>query len=175
MANIFIILRNILFFITLLSYTSFSFAQNLVEKKPTKSPMEELSFLIGNWAGEGISYAVDGSKLLYYDTEFVRYDLNGALLLINARGYRDGKTTYQLHTVIHYDMESKHYIYSPYSANGTRPFTCNLKNKQFICYTMQKNFRLIFQRLPNGVWNEYGERKTETGWRKTFETKLSAV
>ncbi len=145
-------------------------------EETVETAMEKLNFLVGNWAGEGLSYSADGSVSKYHDEEFIRYDLDRQILLINARGSQDGKTTYQLHTVIYFDSKTGHYIYSPYSANGTRPFTCTLTNEdQFICYTKNRDFRLTFQRLDSGIWNEFGERKNGDTWRKTFETKLSAV
>ena len=171
-----------IFSFLLLSFSSPSIAyeqslekSEIEEKNPEYVAMEKLNFLVGNWAGEGVSYSSDGMVSEYYDEEFVRYDLDGQILLINARGSRDGKTSYQLHTVIYFDSKAGHYIYSPYSAKGTRPFTCDLIGQQFICYTQSRDFRLIFQRLPNGKWNEYGERKNGDIWRKTFETKLSTV
>lgn len=168
--------RQILFLLSALLICVSASAQEVQEKSPELKAIAKLNFLVGNWAGQGISYDAGGTKTTYYDEEFVRYDLDGDILLINARGSRDGETTYQLHTVIHYDKLSKNYIYSPYTATGTRPFTCNLTDEnQFICYTMTKDFRLIFQRLPDGRWNEYGESKINDGWQKTFETILSAV
>ncbi len=157
-----------------LTFPAIGHANDATTEINEKAAMEKLNFLVGNWAGEGVSYNVDGTASNYFDEEFVRYDLDGKILLINARGSNDGVTNYQLHTVIHYDIISKNYIYSPYSGKLTRPFTCNLTDgNQFICYTKTQSFRLIFQRLPDGRWNEYGERKTKDGWQKTFETILS--
>lgn len=150
-------------------------AQEALENSPQYQALEKLNFLVGNWAGQGISYDADGVASEYFDTEFVRYDLSGEILLINANGYANGKISYQLHTVIHYDIAAKKYVYSPYSANGTRPFTCDLVSKRLICLNESQDFRLTFQRLTDGIWNEYGERHYGDGWRKTFETKLSPV
>lgn len=150
-------------------------AQEAAPKSPQYRALEKLSFLIGNWSGQGISYDSDGVASEYYDREFVRYDLGGEILLINASGYANGKISYQLHTVIHYNVDTHKYIYAPYTANGARPFTCDLLNKQLICLNESKDFRLTFQRLADGSWNEYGERNYHDGWRKTFETKLSPV
>jgi len=138
-----------------------------------KSAIEQLDFLVGHWAGDGVSYDKDGVKTQYYDTEHVRFDLDRNLLLINAQGQRYGDTTYQLHTVIYYDEAAGNYVYTPYSGMRTpRPFRCDLVAEQFICLTEAKTFRLIFQRLPDGHWNEFGERLEDGVWRKTFETKL---
>ena len=140
------------------------------------TPIAKLDFLTGNWAGPGVSYASDGSQSTYHDTEYVRFDLDASLLLINARGKKpNGDTIYQLHTVINYDEAAGHYWYTPYSDKGRKAssFSCELVDKQFICLTEDKSFRLTFQRLEDGTWNEFGERLKDGKWNKTFETILS--
>ena len=143
----------------------------------TQAAISKLDFLVGNWAGPGTSYGADGTQTQYHDTEFVRFDLDKNLLLINARGEGpDGATTYSLHTVIHYNTETQKYIYTPYSGKRTpRSFDCTLNDRaQFICLIPDQSYRLTFQRLPDGRWNEFGERLIEGAWVKNFETILSA-
>jgi len=147
------------------------------ELTETQTAISNLKFLVGNWAGSGTSYGVDGTETRYHDTEFVRFDLDRNLLLINARGENsEGETTYSLHTVIHYDAEAQSYVYTPYS--GKRPprsFDCTLNDTpQFICLTQDQSYRLTFQRLPDGRWNEFGERLNGERWVKNFETILSS-
>lgn len=140
------------------------------------NPIAKLDFLVGNWAGPGVSYASDGTESSYHDTEYVRFDLDASLLLINARGEKpSGDTIYQLHTVINYDEAAGHYWYTPYSDRGRKAssFSCELVDKQFLCLSEDKSFRLIFQRLEDGKWNEFGERLKDGKWSKTFETILS--
>jgi len=143
----------------------------------TQTAISKLAFLVGNWSGPGTSYGADGTKTRYHDTEFVRFDLDKNLLLINARGENmDGETTYSLHTVIHYDAEAQSYVYTPYS--GKRPprsFNCTLNDQpQFICLTQDQSYRLTFQRLPDERWNEFGEKLQGERWVKNFETILSS-
>jgi len=137
-----------------------------------------LGFLIGNWGGPGISYRDDGTQFDYYDTEFVRYDLDKSILLINARGERpDGSTSYRLHTIIYYDAKREHYIYTPYSGKtAPRSFECALEaGPKLLCYTKERNYRLTFQRLSDGRWNEFGERLDNEEWKKNFETILRPI
>ncbi|WP_086932310.1 hypothetical protein [Agarilytica rhodophyticola] len=165
-------LRLLFFFATLLPYTYVN-AQKEHEVRE-ENAIQALSFLVGNWAGPGISYGADKSQTPYYDTEYVRFDLDKKLLLINARGERDGKQTYALHTVIYYDVKSGHYWYTPYSGGKPRSFKCALNDKKFICLNKAGDFRLTFQRLKNGEWNEYGQRLANGQWQKTFETILTS-
>jgi len=146
------------------------------ELTETQAAISKLDFLVGNWAGPGTSYGADGTETRYQDTEFVRFDLDRNLLLINARGENsDGETTYSLHTVIHYDAKAQSYVYTPYSGkNPPRSFGCTLNDTpQFICLTQDQSYRLTFQRLPDGRWNEFGERLNGEAWVKNFETILS--
>lgn len=143
----------------------------------TQNAISKLGFLVGNWAGPGTSYLADGTQTQYHDTEFVRFDLDKNLLLINARGEApDGTTTYSLHTVIHYDAQSQKYVYTPYSGKSQpRSFDCALNEMvQFICLIPDQSYRLTFQRLADGRWNEFGERLKDGEWVKNFETILSA-
>ena len=140
------------------------------------NPVAKLDFLVGNWAGPGVSFASDGSESHYHDTEYVRFDLDHSLLLINARGETQaGVTSYQLHTVINYDKDAGHYWYTPYSDKDRKAssFSCDLIEQQFLCLSQDKSYRLTFQRLEDGKWNEFGERLSDGKWRKTFETILS--
>lgn len=141
-------------------------------QKSEREAIEALDFLVGSWAGPGISYGVDNSQTKYHDTEYVRFDLDKKLLLINARGERNKKTTYALHTVVYYDVAAGHYWYTPYSGKKPRRFKCDINNRAFVCLNKTHDFRLTFQRLEDGRWNEYGERYTHKKWNKTFETIL---
>ena len=144
---------------------------------PARDAISALEFLVGNWAGPGTSYAVDGTQTKYHDTEYVRFDLDQKLLLINATGQRaDGSTSYALHTIIYYDVDAGRYIYTPYAGRPPRSFECQLdESPKLVCLNAAKNYRLTFQRLPDGRWNEFGEQLKEGAWSKSFETLLSAV
>lgn len=145
--------------------------------KDAREAISALEFLVGNWAGPGTSYAVDGTQTSYHDTEFVRFDLDQKLLLINAAGQRaDGSTSYALHTIIYYDVDAGQYIYTPYAGRPPRSFHCQLDDSpKLLCLNDAEDYRLTFQRLPDGRWNEFGERLSEGTWSKSFETILSAV
>ncbi len=145
-----------------------------------KAAMAKLDFLRGHWVGPGLSYTgvsaeSSGTARPYVDTEIIRYDLDGKIMLINASGQRDGQISYQLHTIIYYDVDKARYIYTPYAGKAPRSFECDLVNAALICLTEAKTFRLTFQRLPDGRWNEFGERLFGNIWRKTFETKLNSA
>lgn len=142
--------------------------------------MAQLDFLVGHWVGPGVAYnnvSVDsaGTARPYVDTEIISYDLDGKIMVIKARGQKAGQTSYQLHTIIYYDKDNGRYIYTPYAGRAPRSFNCDLVKSELICLTEAKTFRLTFRRLPDGRWNEFGERLFDGTWRKTFETKLNSA
>ena len=148
------------------------------ETDPARDAISALEFLVGNWAGPGTSYAADGTQTKYHDTEYVRFDLDRKVLLINAAGEDDvGSTIYALHTVIYYDVDAGHYVYTPYSGRPPRSFHGQLEDApELRCLNAAEDYRLTFQRLPDGQWNEFGERfGDDRTWTKSFETILSAA
>lgn len=144
-------------------------------KSQQQIEIEKLNFLVGNWAGPGHTFAKNGVKSAYHDTENVWFDVQNSLLIIQANGSKNGQHYYGIHTVIYYDVEAGHYWYNPYTASGSRPYRCDLDDKLFRCYSADKLTRFNFQRLSGGEWNEYGETLEGGHWRKTFETILTAV
>jgi len=144
-------------------------------KSQQQIEIEKLGFLVGNWEGPGHTFAKDGSKSAYHDTEKVWFDVQNSLLIIQPRGSKNGQYYYGMHTVIYYDVEAEHYWYNPYTATGSRPYRCDLEEQLFRCHTPDKLTRFNFQRLPGGEWNEYGETLEDGQWRKTFETILTAA
>lgn len=153
-------------------------SSSTVVKSDTQIAISKLDFLVGNWAGLGISYSADGTQTSYHDTEHVRFDLDKNLLLINARGEKpDGEMIYSLHTVIFYNSQSQKYIYTPFTGkNKVITFECTLNDlPQLICLTQNQDYRLTFQRLDDGGWNEYGEVLKDGEWVKNAETILSAA
>ena len=159
----------------MVNYCNWCIAQSPEVLSPEQEAISKLNFLVGDWAGPGVSYASDGTKADYYDTEYVRFDLGQKVLLINARGEKDGVVTYQLHTIIYYDKDAGHYWYTPYSGGQPRRFLCHLMDKQFLCKNEAADFRLTFKRKADGSWNEFGERLDNGLWKKTFETILLPV
>ncbi len=132
--------------------------------------MARLSFLIGDWKGEGTGYPRAENKP-YQVLSKVRYDLDGELLVLRHRSTRNDSTLLALHTIMYYNKEDGYYYYNAYRRSGARPFQCQLKDDQFIC-EINGNYRLTFQRTENGEFNEFGERLVDGKWVKNFEDIL---
>ncbi len=132
--------------------------------------MAKLSFMIGDWKGEGTSYPKAENKK--YDVlSKVRYDLDGTLLVLKHRSTRAEQPVLSLHTIIYYNKKEKVYYYYPFTEKGVRPFKGNIVDGKFIC-TIGDSYRLIFQRTKEGFFNEYGEKLVNNTWEKNFEDKL---
>lgn len=157
-------------FIILLIVALFSNIQTSSAQSEEQKAMAKLSFMIGDWKGSGSSYPKEQNKP--YDVlSKVRYDLDGELLVLRHRGTRDGKPVLSLHTIIYYNAEEKQYYYNAFRKQGARPFVGNIVDGKFIC-TIGDDYRLIFQRTPEGLFNEYGERRVDGVWTKNFEDLL---
>jgi len=154
----------ILLFISFFCVSQTSFAQSEEQKALAK-----LSFMVGDWKGTGTLYPKEQNQP-YEVLSKVRYDLGGELLVLKHRSIRDGKPILSLHTLIYYNVEEKQYYYYAFRRTGGRPFTGQVVDGQLIC-KLGDDFRLIFQRTPEGLFNEYGERRIDGVWVKTFEDR----
>ncbi len=132
--------------------------------------MAKLSFLIGDWKGEGTSYPKEENEP-YQVLSKVRYDLDGELLVLRHRSTRNNSTILALHTIMYYNKEDGFYYYNAYRRSGARPFQYQLKDDQFIC-EINGNYRLTFQKTENGEFNEFGQRLIDGKWVKNFEDIL---
>ena len=145
--------------------TQVSFAQSIEQQE-----MAKLSFMIGDWKGTGSSLPKDANQP--YDVlSKVRYDLDGELIVLKHRGKRNGKAVLSLHTIIYYNVEEQHYYYYAFRQKGVRPFKGSIVDGKFIC-TLGDDYRLVFQRTPEGLFNEYGEKRVNGIWVKNFEDLL---
>jgi len=132
--------------------------------------MAKLSFMIGDWKGSGTSFPTEQNAPYDVLTK-VRYDLDGALLVLKHRSMRGNKPVLSLHTVIYYNKEDQHYYYNAYRDTGARPFKCTVEATQLVC-EINGNYRLTFQRTADGKFNELGEHLKSGVWVKNFEDLL---
>ena len=156
---------NFLFFSTLLLIYF-----NVSAQSEEQKAMAKLSYLVGDWAGEGKSFSEEGTTANQV-REKVRYDLNGEILVLKVRNTRDGETVLSLHTIIYYSVADQCYYYNAYTRRGTRPFKGQFEDGKFVCY-FNDDYRLTFRKTKEGAFNEFGERLIEGKWVKNFEDIL---
>ena len=157
-------------YISLLCLSIFFITQITFAQSEEQKAMAKLSFMVGDWKGEGTSYPKEQNKP--YDVlSKVRYDLDGELLVLKHRSQRNEKSVLSLHTIIYYHVEEQQYYYYAFRRTGVRPFTGQIVDGKLICM-LGDDYRLIFQRTPDGLFNEYGEKRVDGVWTKNFEDLL---
>ncbi|NAS29509.1 hypothetical protein GTQ40_00855 [Flavobacteriaceae bacterium R38] len=150
--------------IAILFFTSqITLGQSIEQKE-----MAKLSFLIGDWKGTGNSIPKNKAGD-YTALTKVRYDLDGELLVLKLRSFRGDTPVLSLHTIMYYNKEDGHYHYRAYTKNGARPFKGTLVNNNKLVLKLGENYRLTFQRTPEGAFNEFGEKLVDGKWIKNFE------
>ncbi len=156
--------------ILLLFLSIFLVSQLSSAQTEEQTAMAKLSFMIGDWKGNGSSYPKEENQP--YDVlSKVRYDLDGELLVLKHRSIRDGKAVLSLHTIIYYNVKEEQYYYYAFRQKGVRPFTGKIMDGKLIC-SIGDDYRLTFQRTEDGFFNEYGEKLIDGVWTKNFEDIL---
>ena len=134
-----------------------------------KEAMAKLSFLIGDWQGEGKQYQDDGSIKKYQVRERVDYELSGGILVIRVNA-----DILQLHTVVYYDVNEAQYYYSRYTKEGGKKYPGKFEDGKFKVWFSDSR-RLTFEQTERGYFHEYGEKLVDGAWVMYFEDTLSPV
>ena len=150
-----------LVFITSLFLATASYAQ-----ETERAAMAKLSFLIGDWAGEGKLYKDDGTTETYGVRESVEYELSGDILVIRVNA-----DNLQLHTVVYYSVVEGLYYYSRYTKEGGKKFPSKYEYGKFKVWFSDER-RLTFELTEEGYFHEYGEKLVDEKWVKYFEDTL---
>ncbi|MEL7148810.1 MAG: hypothetical protein AAFO69_20720 [Bacteroidota bacterium] len=136
--------------------------------QPTeREAMAKLSFLAGDWQGQGKLYQDDGTTKSYRVEEKVDYELSGDILVIRVNA-----EVLQLHTVVYYDVTEGQYYYSRYTKEGGKKYPGKYEEGKFKVRFSDAR-RLVFERDENGRFHEYGEKLVDGKWVIYFEDTLS--
>ncbi|MDY8136234.1 hypothetical protein [Aquimarina sp. 2201CG5-10] len=148
----------------------FLFTKNVINAQSIEQKaMAKLSFMIGDWKGEGKYLNQNKEWESYSVLTKVYYDLTGELLVLKLRSVKDGKPLLSLHTVIQYDKEKDSYTYIPLTGKGTpNQYKGEVKGKTLTIWASEER-RFIFRNTDNGEFNEYGENLVNGIWQKNFE------
>lgn len=138
----------------------------LKAQETEREMMAKLSFLIGDWQGEGKSYQEDGSTKVYQVKESVDYELSGDIMVIRVNA-----EVLQLHTVVYYDVTEKQYYYSRYTKEGGKKYPGKYADGKFNVFFSDAR-RLTFELNEEGLFHEYGEKLVDGKWVVYFEDTL---
>ena len=131
-----------------------------------KEAMKALAMLDGEWRGDAKTLAPDGSWRTFTQTERAGPMLDGAVKVIEGRGYEaDGSTNFNAFAVISYDPDRKAYSMRSYTSGrwGDYPVT---PNDTGFSWEIQAgpNMKIVYEAtVKDGVWTEVGTRHPKDG------------
>lgn len=147
-----------------------AFAQGAYDPAPRiaaqKEAMKAFDMLDGQWRGEAKTLAPDGTWHAFSQTERVGPMLDGAVKVIEGRGYEaDGTVNFNAFAIISYDPDRKTYSMRSYSAG---------RGGDFPIWPTPTGFAWEIQAGPNmkisyvatvkdGAWTEVGTRLPKDG------------
>lgn len=151
-----------------------------------KSAMAALSWMVGDWEGRGWTYTPSGERVTFRQTELVETRLDGALLLIEGRGYAppaDAQSPEQLmfnaFAVVSYNDIARAYTFRSYAMGYASSFEADVRADGAFVWRIAPpggpRMRYTITQPSPGVWFEIGERSTDDGatWTQFFEMRLT--
>lgn len=147
------------------------FSQNSETDPILKSKIKELSFMVGNWAGNGWMMNRNG-KSEFSQTEKVQFKLDSTSILIEGKGISKGKVIHNALAILTYDKNKEHYSFRSYLPSGmTAEFRAEIIDNKLYWYP-NENVRYIVWLNENEQWYETGEYKRGEIWHQFFEMTL---
>ncbi|WP_395076566.1 hypothetical protein [Hyphococcus sp.] len=140
--------------------------------------MKRLAPITGKWEGEGWILN-QGNRYDFRQTEHVRYNLDGAVLLIDGRGYSAGAPDgappmFSAFAVINYDDRSVAFSFRSYTGGQVNDFPARIMADGGFEWDAGSTRYRIWVR-DDGKWFETGESKSGDDWTQFFEMNLSKV
>lgn len=148
-------------------------AQSAEIDSTAQQALYKLSFIIGEWEGEGWMIGRDGQKYSFNQTEKVQYKLDGTAILIEGIGRSDGQVIHNAMAVLRYDQPEDSYRFNSYLATGLQgDFKAELIEDAFYWYP-NENIRYIIRLNDQEQWFEIGEIRRNDNWFQFFEMSLN--
>jgi hypothetical protein len=125
-----------------------------------REAMAKLSSMDGQWRGEAWIMGPDGQKHVLIQTERVGPFLDGALRVIEGRGYEaDGRLAFNAFGTIAFDPAKSSYSLHSYAQGNTGDFPVTLTADGFIWEIAAGPMTIRYTTvIKDGVWTETGER-----------------
>ncbi len=131
-----------------------------------KEAMRAFDFLDGEWRGPAKTQFADGSWHTITQTERVGPMLDGAVKVIEGRGYEaDGRVSFNAFAVISYDPDTKAYAMRSYTSGRQGDFTIVPTATGFTWeIPAGPNMTIHYEAtVKDGVWTEVGTRVMKSG------------
>lgn len=128
--------------------------------KAQREAMAKLAFMDGAWRGPAWTILPTGEKLHMTQTERLGPFLDGAVKVLEGRGYKeDGSVVFNAFAVISYDVDKKVYSMRSYAMGHTGDFTVTPTDDGFSWEIPAGPMTIRYTAaIKHGVWMEYGER-----------------
>lgn len=139
--------------------------------------MERISFMTGKWRGDG--WVLNGdSRYEFRQTEHVRYNLDGAILLIDGRGFSkdgaaDAEPYFSAFAVVSFNDRKEKYQFQSYSRGYAGTYDASVMDDGgFEWLVGSSRYRIWL--TEDEQWFEIGERRQDNGeWAQFFEMTLT--
>lgn len=138
--------------------------------------MAKLSFLLGDWHGEGWIAGAKG-RTEFRQTETIRLLQEGTLISIEGRGYvrsapPDAKPSFAANALVSYDDATKEYRFYSFAQGRSGTFKAELMGPDTLRWYPEP-VRFTIRIESDGQWREIGEAPDgKGGFRGFFEMKL---
>lgn len=143
--------------------------------KSAQAEIEKLSFIVGEWEGEGWMLDRDGTKHTFTQTENVQFKLDNTALLIEGVGRSGGEIIHNALAIVRSNQQERGYTFNSYLSNGLGgEFKGEIIDDKFYWYP-NENMRYIIELNEERQWFETGEIKREGTWVQFFEMTLDKV
>ncbi len=145
--------------------------EQLAREAAQREAMKALDMLDGEWRGPAKALTPDGSWHTFTQAERVGPMLDGAVKVIEGRGYEaDGSISFNAFAVISYDPDSKAYTMRSYSGGRSGDYPIKPTPNGF-AWEIQAgpNMKIAYEAVvQDGVWTEIGTRIPKDGVPQKF-------
>jgi hypothetical protein len=145
--------------------------------------MKALTFLLGEWEGNGWIAFGPENRNEFSQTERVESRLNGLVVLVEGTGKDKGsgesKVVHHALAVISYDLKAERYRFAAHTADGRyvdATATVGDRDVQWGFESPWGPVRYTIQVTDDGEWFEIGENSRDgSSWQKFFEMRLRRI
>ena len=144
-----------------------------------KDAMAPLSFMDGTWRGEARTTGMDGKQHVVTQTERVGPLLDGAIKLIEGRGYMaDGSTAFNAFAVLSWDVQKQAYNFRTHAMGYGGDMKFEPTDDGFV-WEVPAGPNMLMRytaTIKDGHWHEVGDRVTPDGkTTRFFEMTLQRI
>jgi len=119
--------------------------------------------MVGDWVRTSKSIKEEGTTSVPAYQQ-IQYKIDNSIITIDLLS-----ETLLIHTVIYYDAED-----NPYYKSGAVKYKGEIIDGKFWVY-FNDTRGIVFQRLPDGGFQEYGENLIDGQWQKYFEDTFNSM